>query len=60
MKSINPLEFVKNLQNIQSKVGEMQEKMKGVTATGSAGGDMVRIEINGQMEVVKVQISKDL
>lgn len=59
MKSINPLEFVKNLQNIQSKVGEMQEKMKGVTATGSAGGDMVRIEINGQMEVVKVQISKE-
>ena len=53
---MNPLEMFKNLQNLQSKMGDMQERMQAITSTGSSGGDMVRIEINGQMEVLKVTI----
>ena len=45
---------------MQSKVGEMQEKLKGVEVTGSAGGDMIQIDINGQMEVVAVRISPEV
>ena len=50
----------KNLQNLQSKMGDMQERMQAITSTGSSGGDMVRIEINGQMEVLKVTITPEV
>jgi hypothetical protein len=53
------MEFLKNFQNIQSKVNEAQEKMKDLVVTGSAGGDMVRIEINGQMQIQNVIISPE-
>ena len=56
---MNPMDLIKNFQNIQSRVGEMQEKLKDVTVSGTSGGDMVRIEMNGQMEVTKVTISPE-
>lgn len=57
--NINPMDFLKNFQNIQSKLTEAQERMKDVTAVGTSGGDMVRVTINGQMEVQKVEISPE-
>jgi len=56
---MNPMDLIKNFQNIQSRVGEMQEKLKDVTVAGTSGGDMVKIEMNGQMEVTKVTISPE-
>lgn len=58
--NINPMDFIKNIKNLQTRVTEMQEKMKDLTVTGTAGGDMVRIEINGHMEVKKVEIAKEV
>ncbi|MDR1316806.1 MAG: YbaB/EbfC family nucleoid-associated protein [Spirochaetales bacterium] len=57
--SINPFELLKNFGNIQSKMAEFQQKLAGVQVSGSAGGDMVRIEINGQFEVLSVFISPE-
>lgn len=54
--NINPLEFMKNMQDMQSKMGDMQEKLKLVSATGSAGGGLVEIVMNGKMEVVSVKL----
>lgn len=56
---MNPIDMFKNLQNMQSKVGVMQEKLRQLTVTGTSGGDMVRIVVNGQMEVQKVKISPE-
>jgi nucleoid-associated protein EbfC len=56
---MNPMDLLKNFQNIQSRVTEMQEKMKNVTVQGTSGGDMVRIDMNGQMEVTNVSISPE-
>ena len=56
---MNPIEMLKNLKNIQSSVADMQEKMKDVIITGTSGGDMVKIEINGQMDVRNVTISPE-
>ena len=56
---MNPMDLLKNFQNIQSKMGEMQERMKDLVVTGTSGGDMVRIDINGQMDVTKVSISPE-
>ena len=56
---MNPMDLLKNLQGMQSRMGEMQERLKDVVVTGSAGGDMVAIELNGQMEVQRVAISPE-
>ena len=41
-------------------MGDMQERMQAITSTGSSGGDMVSVEINGQMEVLKVTITSEV
>lgn len=57
--NMNPFELIKNFQNIQSQVNEMQEKMKDITVTGSSGGDMVTVTMNGHMQVLDVTISPE-
>ncbi len=57
---MDPMDIFKNLQNLQSQMTGVQDKMKDVFATGFSGGDMVSIEMNGAMEVTKVKISKDI
>jgi DNA-binding YbaB/EbfC family protein len=57
--SLNFYEMLKNFGNIQSKMAELQEKLAGVRVTGSAGGDMVKVEINGHFEVLSVAISPE-
>jgi nucleoid-associated protein EbfC len=54
--NINPMDFMKNIQDMQSKMGDIQEKLKNVSSTGSAGGGLVEITINGQMEVEAVKL----
>jgi DNA-binding YbaB/EbfC family protein len=55
----NPFDMLKQLQGLQSRMGEIQEKLKAVRVTGSAGGGMVTVEMNGQMLVEKVNISRE-
>lgn len=57
---MNPMDFLKNMQNIQSRVTEMQDKMKTITVTGSSGGEMVKVEMDGQMTVRKVTIAPEV
>lgn len=45
---------------MQSRFQEMQSKMKTVTVIGTAGGDMVRVEMNGEMRVTNVTISPEV
>ena len=55
----NPFEFLKQFQNMQSRMGEIQEKLKSVQVAGSAAGGLVTVEINGQMQVQKVTIAPE-
>ena len=55
----NPFEMFKQLQGLQSRVGEIQDKLKAVQVTGSAGGGLVTVEMNGQMLVEKVTIAAE-
>jgi hypothetical protein len=57
---MDPMDLFKNLQSLQSQMTGMQDKMKDVSAVGTSGGDMVSIEINGAMEVIKVKISPNI
>jgi len=57
---MDPMDIFKNLQNLQSQMTGVQDKMKEVLATGTAGGDMVSIQMNGAMEVLKITISPSI
>lgn len=57
---MNPMDLMKNFQNIQSKVQEAQQRLKTIRATGSAGGDMVRVEISGEFVVLNVTIAPEV
>lgn len=54
--NINPFELLKNAQNIQHQFGKVQEEMNKITATGNSGGGLVKITINGQMEITALEL----
>jgi DNA-binding YbaB/EbfC family protein len=54
--TINPLDILQNVQKLQEQMGSFQEKLAEISETGSAGGGMVEVEINGKMEVLAVRI----
>jgi DNA-binding YbaB/EbfC family protein len=57
--AINPFDLLKQFQSLQSRMGEIQEKLRSVRVVGSAGGGLVTIEMNGHMEVEKVSIASE-
>ena len=54
--NFNPFELLKNAQSIKEQVAKVQEDLKDVSATGSSGGGIVKVTMNGQFEFVDVQI----
>jgi nucleoid-associated protein EbfC len=56
---MNPMDMLKNFKDLQGKMDEMQSRLRETTVLGTAGGDMVRIHLNGQMEVTGVEISEE-
>jgi DNA-binding YbaB/EbfC family protein len=54
--AINPFDLLKNAQKIQEQMGVFQEKLGTIVETGSAGGGMVEIRMNGRMEILGVRI----
>jgi DNA-binding YbaB/EbfC family protein len=53
---VNPMDMFKNLQDLQSKMGEAQEKLKTLRADGSSGGELVKVTVDGTMEALSVHI----
>ena len=45
---------------IESKVKESQEKIKNISATGISGGNSVKVTLNGDGEVLSLDISNDI
>ncbi|GHU79369.1 hypothetical protein AGMMS49579_07790 [Spirochaetia bacterium] len=58
--NINPFDILKNAQKIQEQMGAFQEKLGDIGVTGSAGGGMVEIDLNGKMEVLAVRIAPEV
>ena len=57
--NINPFDLMKNAQKIQEQMGAFQEKLGTITVTGSAGGGMAEVDMNGKMEVLSVRIAPE-
>jgi DNA-binding YbaB/EbfC family protein len=53
------MEMLRNPQAMQAKAAEFQRKTESIEATGSSGGGMVRITINGTMAVRSVIIAPE-
>ena len=53
-------QMLKSASSIGDRVKEMKERLAKQTATGSAGGDLVKVEVTGTGEVTKVRISSEL
>ena len=56
MKNLGQL--MKQAQQMQQKMAEMQAQLEAVEMTGVAGGGMVRLTMNGKGEVKKLAIDK--
>ena len=51
--------MMKQLQQMQAKMAQMQEVLGQETVEGSAGGGAVHITVNGHQEVVAVKIEPE-
>ncbi|MDR0474953.1 MAG: YbaB/EbfC family nucleoid-associated protein [Treponema sp.] len=58
--NINPFDILKNAQKIQEQMGSIQEKLKDIKVTGSSGGGMVEVDLDGRMEMSGIRISREL
>jgi nucleoid-associated protein EbfC len=56
----NIFSLMKQAQEMQGRMSEMQEKLKHVRVEGTAGGGMVTVEANGQQKVLGVRIEDSL
>ena len=45
---------------IEGKMKESQEKIKNISATGVSGGDSVKITLNGEGEIINLEISPNI
>ena len=57
--NIDPGELLKNFQGLQGKMNEVQSRLSAMRVTGFAGGDMVKIEMNGHMQITDIRISAE-
>lgn len=51
---MNPFEMLKNLTGMQNQLKEAQEKLAAIEVTGSSGGNMVQVTVNGKFELVDI------
>lgn len=58
MKNLGQL--MKQAQQMQSRMAEMQEKLATTEATGAAGGGLVKVTVNGKQEIKAVKIDPSL
>ncbi|CAC9531508.1 Nucleoid-associated protein YaaK [uncultured Gammaproteobacteria bacterium] len=52
--------MMKKAQKMQDNVQQAQAEIKQLTATGTAGGGVVNININGEHQATDIQISPDV
>lgn len=53
---MNPFDMLKNISSLKDQLGTMQSELQEITATGSAGGNIVNVTINGKFEITNVKL----
>lgn len=57
---MNIQKMLKQAQQMQTKLAEMQDKLADEEGEGSSGGGMVTVLLNGKSEMKKIHIDKSL
>ena len=52
--------ILEKAREIENKMKESQEKIKKIEATGSSGGDAIKITLNGDGEIINLEISDSI
>jgi DNA-binding YbaB/EbfC family protein len=53
-------DIMKQAQQMQQKLSQVQNDLAGRTVTASVGGGMVSVTVNGKIELLSVQIDKEV
>jgi nucleoid-associated protein EbfC len=53
---MNPFELLKNAKAMQEQFAKMQAELVDVSVTGSSGGGIVKVTMNGQFELLGVAL----
>ena len=53
---MNPFDMLKNIQSMKEQLGNIQEELAEITATGSSGGNIVNVTLNGKFEIISVKL----
>ena len=56
----NFTEVLSEAKKMQKKMQEVQEKLKTIEAEGIAGGDTVKVVLNGEYELIKLKIDEKI
>lgn len=59
MAGINMQQLMKQAQQMQKQLAEAQESMNEVSVDASAGGGMVKVKVNGAMQLESITIDPD-
>ncbi len=52
--NMNPFDILKNAKAIQEQFSKVQEELAQVSVTGSSGGGIVKVTLNGKFEMIGV------
>ena len=53
---MNPFDLLKNPQAITAELNKIKDELSNITATGSSGGNMVQVTLNGSMQMVEIRL----
>ncbi|MEI7685560.1 MAG: YbaB/EbfC family nucleoid-associated protein [Planctomycetota bacterium] len=51
--------LMKNVGKIKEEMANLQTRLGQIQAEGEAGGDMVKVKVNGSMEVLSIRLSDE-
>ena len=58
MKNLS--DIMKQVQSMQSRMGDMQTKLEGLSVTGQSGGGLVKVTMSGKGSVTGIDIDASL
>jgi len=53
-------QMMKQAQQMQERMAELQSKLEGVELSGASGGGMVQVTLNGKGEMRRIKIDRSL
>lgn len=59
MAGMNMQQLMKQAQKMQQQLAEAEANMQNVSVDASAGGGMVKVKVNGLMQLESIQIDPD-